>query len=372
LHLKQIHITNFCNLNSESIDFHPVLNVIVGNNGMGKTNVLDAINYLCLTRSNFSRLDKYNITNGADFLRLEGTFTIGDKDNNVVIKLKQGAKKLVEKNGNAYERLADHIGKFPLVMIAPKDNVQILESSAERRKLLDKVLSQTNNNYLSDLISYNKLLDQRNAVLKSGTDMKSLRILLSTYDEKMQGFAENIFKIRTEFIEELKPIFSELYGKISDQKENAHIHYLSKLQQKTFLELCKDNFEKDFYLKRSNSGIHKDDIVFEINDVSVKNFASQGQLKSLVLAFKLAQFVFLKSKTMTTPIILLDDVFDKLDRYRVKYLVHLLFEAKLGQVFITDTDEQRIIETFKDSGFGYKMIQMESGRCISQKEVKLN
>lgn len=367
MYLEQIHITNFCNLENEKFDFHPELNVIVGHNGMGKTNVLDAIHYLCLTRSNFSRLDRYNIQHEKEFARIAGTFKVKERAQHIVIKMEAGVRKVVERNGKAYEKLADHIGSFPLVMIAPKDNVLILDSSAERRKLLDRIIAQTHRDFLYDLVSYNNLLDQRNALLKSDTPRVAIAQLLTTYNERMAPLAKNIFQLRNQFINDLRPVFRDLYQRIANENESASITYSSGLAEHSFEELLFRAQEKDLVLKRTTAGIHKDDILFRINDSSVKNFASQGQLKSLVLAFKLAQFVYLKDRTPTTPIILLDDVFDKLDRNRVKHLVELLFDEKLGQVFISDTDGERIREIFNQADLSYKLFTIENGTLKDEK-----
>jgi DNA replication and repair protein RecF len=366
LYLKDIHITNFCNLADERFGFHPELNVIVGNNGMGKTNILDAIHYLCLTRSNFSRLDRYNIRNKQDFARLAGSFYVKDRNFRISIKMEHGQRKQVKKNGKVYEKLADHIGDFPLVMISPRDNVKILESSSERRKLLDNIIAQTDRDFLVDLVSYNKLLDQRNALLKSEIPRTSKVQMLQTYNERMAPLARSIFRLRNQFVNDLRPVFRELYKRIANENESASITYSSELAEMDFLALANANIEKDLILKRTTSGIHKDDIQFRIKDAEVKNFASQGQLKSLVLAFKLAQFVYLKDRTTTTPIILLDDVFDKLDRNRVRHLVELLFREKLGQVFISDTDGARIEQIFSLSALSYKLFNIVDGTLDSE------
>jgi len=300
---------------------------------------------------------------GQEFLRLEGEFVIREKPVKIVMKLPTGGRKTVERNEVGYEKLADHIGSFPLVMIAPRDNVLILDSSRERRKLIDRVLAQTDAKYLDSLMRYNKLLDQRNALLKSGGHGGNMRVVMATYNERMRVPAEYIYEVREQFVSELRPIFMHLYGEISGGNEKADLHYESRLEETGFLALCEQSFERDLILKRSGAGIHRDDVHFEIDGVSVKNYASQGQLKSLVIAFKLAQFVFLKNHTDTTPVILLDDVFDKLDSNRVRQLVHVLFDAKLGQVFITDTDRGRIENIFRESGFGYHLFEIKNGEC---------
>ncbi len=375
LQLNKIHITHFCNLKNLELQFHPSVNAFVGNNGMGKTNILDAIYYLCLTRSNFGRTDKFNVMHGADFFRIEGDFTRNSKRDHLVIKLPVPGQKSLEVNGKSIDRMLDHIGKFPVVMIAPKDNVQILESSSERRKLIDKVLSQISVEYLKDLMAYNKLLEQRNALLKSGQSISSIRGLLEVYDEKMEPLSNRIFIYRNTFIDELKPIFIRLYEQIAQTGEMAGMEFISQLSIGNFLDRCKKNLEKDLVLKRSSTGVHKDDVHFMINGNPIAGFASQGQLKSLVLAFKLAQFVYLKTKTETTPVILLDDVFDKLDRERVGHLVKLLFEEKLGQVFITDTDKQRIQETFEKIGHEFYWFNIKDGNvtesnCVQPENIQ--
>ena len=369
MYLKNIYINHFCNLEEQELEFHPELNVFVGNNGMGKTNMLDAIHFLALTRSNFSRLDTFSVRHGESFARLSGQFLVKEKPHQIVVKLNLIGRKQVEKNGKAYDTLSEHIGQYPLVMIAPKDNVQILESSAERRKLLDRIIAQTNQGYLQDLIRYNKLLDQRNALLKSDSPQSVKRDMLMTYSERMTPPAINLYEERMLFIESLEPVFSDWYSRIAGNAEQASLFYQSQLADNEFMELAKENLEKDLILKRSSTGIHKDDIRFSLNDTDISHFASQGQLKSLVLAFKLAQFEYLKRNTATTPVILLDDVFDKLDRIRVKQLVDLLFEEKLGQVFISDTDYQRIQHTFAASAFSYKVFMLENGKVIESETV---
>jgi len=333
---------------------------------MGKTNILDAIHYLCLAKSNFGRLERNNVMIGKDFFRLEGLFDNDKKTQSIVIKVQPPKTKVIEKNKKAIEKIADHIGQFPVVIIAPRDKNALLESSKERRKLMDRALSQTDKTYLTSLLEYNKLLKQRNALLKISDFSNINTLLLETYDKKILPHIELIHKKRTEFIKNILPDFMLMYKDISDDHEVPSLAYSSKIENNNYLHLAKESLQKDIALKRSNVGIHKDDLQFRLNGRDLKHFASQGQLKSYALAIKLAEFSFLKRVKGFVPIVILDDVFDKLDSNRVQKLVSLLFNENFGQVFISDTDKKRVESIFKEANVDYKVFEVEEGKIINE------
>ena len=364
--LKKIKIVQYKNIKNIEFSPHPAINAFTGLNGMGKTNILDAIHYLCLAKSNFGRLEKNNVMQGEEFFRIEGEFEKEDKKYEIVAKVKPPRTKIIENNSKALNKISDHIGNFPVVIIAPRDKNALLENSRDRRKLMDRALSQTDKKYLKALLDYNKWLKQRNALLKNSPDGNIDRLLLDTFDKKLNPLARFIFIKREEFIKKLLPEFLDIYKNISGGKEIPDIKYSSQLENKEYSLLVVENMKKDIILKRSNSGIHKDDLIFKVNNEDLRTFASQGQLKSFALAIKLAEFSFLKKEKGYIPIVILDDVFDKLDKNRVKHLVSLLFENNFGQVFISDTERDRVEQIFERSSVSYKIFEIEKGNIINE------
>jgi len=364
--LKKIKIVQYKNIKKIEFSPHPAINAFTGLNGMGKTNILDAIHYLCLAKSNFGRLERNNVMHGEEFFRIEGEFEKEDKIYNITAKVKPPRTKIIENNSKALDKISDHIGNFPVVIISPRDKNALLENSRERRKLIDRVLSQTDKKYLIALVDYNKWIKQRNALLKNSFDGNIDRLLLDTFDKKIAPLAHYIFKKRKEFVKKLIPEFQDMYKSISGGKEIPGIQYFSQLKNKEYSLLIEENRQKDIILKRSNSGIHKDDLIFKINNEDLRAFASQGQLKSFALAIKLAEFSFLKQVKGFIPIVILDDVFDKLDKNRVKQLVSLLFENNFGQVYISDTERDRVEQIFETSSVSYKIFEIEKGKIINE------
>ncbi len=341
--LEKIILTQFKNYAKEELAFIPSFNVLTGKNGMGKTNVLDAIYYLCMGKSYFNTSDKNMIQHGGDFFRLEGHFKLGDKAEMIVAKIKSGSKKELERNGRIYEKLAQHVGLLSVVFITPDDNSLINDGSVERRKLLDNTLSQLNPTYLQHLLTYNKLLKQRNAALKKFAEAKKTdHALLDIYDQQMAFPAQEIFLQRKKITETLVPFFQQQYGDISSRAEAVGLTYKSKLADTSFSNLIADARQKDIILQRTTVGPHKDDLTFTLKGFPIKQLASQGQLKTYVIAIKLAQFQVLKSIKKYPPILLLDDIFDKLDNQRVTSLIQMLTKSDFGQIFITDTEPNRI------------------------------
>lgn len=368
-YLEKIILTQFKNYSKEELAFSKQLNCFVGNNGMGKTNLLDAIYYLCMTKSHFSGSDSYAIQKGADFLRLEGIFRKDSPEEeeeiiNIVAKVIPKKKKSIEKNAKPYEKLADHIGLLPVVVIAPGDTELVQEGSEERRRFIDNTLSQLDPVYLKHLIQYNKVLRQRNAYLKNAIiERRFDKTLVQTFDEQLLPLAQVIFKKRAAFAKTLTPLLEQIYHEISGGAESISCTYASPLLQDDFENILKNNQEKDRILGRTTAGPHRDDLKFFINQTALKRFASQGQMKSFTIALKLAQFQLLKNGKSIAPILLLDDIFDKLDASRVKQLLSLLLDQHFGQVFLTDTDQNRVENIAEDLKMDYRRFLIQNGQA---------
>lgn len=343
MHLQRLKLTNFKNYEQQVLELSPKLNCFVGENGMGKTNLLDALHYLCMCKSHFGLSDRQVVRHEGDFFRLEGLFKRKEKKELIVSKYQLRSRKVMERNKVAYTRLSDHIGLIPMVMITPDDTLLITEGSENRRQYMDVLLIQLDAVYLNHLITYNKVLKQRNAFLKKYKHPSEIDFtLLEIYNQQMLAPAQYIYERRQWILEQLKPVFQHYYKIISGDKEQVSFRYQSPLEEKSLSELFAESQEKDAWLQRTTKGIHKDDLKLFINEYPVKKFASQGQLKSYLLALKLAQYELLRQESEVAPLVLLDDIFDKLDKKRVQHLLELLLERDFGQIFITDTHESRI------------------------------
>ncbi len=357
--LKSLNIVNFKNFESSDFNFSENINCLVGENGVGKTNVLDAIHYLSFCKSYFNLIDSQNINHDASFFMIEGVFDKDDRNEEVYCGLKRGQKKIVKKNNKIYIRLSDHIGQYPLVIISPYDRDLITDGSDSRRKFMDNVIGQSDKDYLKTLIAYNRILSQRNALLKyfaqnGNFDPTSLAV----YDEQLIQFGIQIYNVRREFVSKFLPVFLNHHRTISSGKEMVGIDYQSHLNEKSFAELLKDSLKKDRLLQYTSVGIHRDDLNFLIEDFVVKKFGSQGQQKSFTIALKLAQFDFIKENLGVKPILLLDDVFDKLDESRVSQLVFMVNEDHFGQIFISDTHPKRMKEIVDRINGEHKIFQL--------------
>lgn len=330
---------------------------------MGKTNVLDAIYYLCLGKSHFSGTDRAVVSWGHDVFRLEGKFYNEDSSkDNVVVKCKLQHKKEIEISGVKAESISAHVGRFPCVIMAPDDIHLMLEGSEERRQFINNTLVQSDAQYLLDLMTYTALLKRRNALLKSFAEQRTFNaLLLESISTGMYLPATRIFDARMKHIQQLIPFFEEAYAAISGNRESCNITYKSQLSEDSLPNLMQIHLEKDRVLGRTSHGIHKDDLVFSMNDEPLKNFASQGQLKSFVLALKIAQYRLLSTYTAKKPLFLLDDVFDKLDPLRVKQLLQLLMAEGFGQVFITDTNGPRMQEIASTLNADYFHFNVDNG-----------
>lgn len=360
--LTSLRLTNFKNYESQSLDLSPCLNCFVGLNGMGKTNVLDAVHFLCISKSHTLLTDKQLMRHGEAFFRLEGVFEQGEERTKLVVKLANGHRKEIERNGVAFQRIADFVGLFPVVMIAPDDVTLVQEGSEERRRFLDATLSQISPGYLQNLLIYNALLKQRNALLKDFGESGTFdAALLESLDRQMPTPAALLYEQRRHFVENFLPLFHEYYAAISGGHEAVSVSYESDLAEAALPALFAIARDKDLVLGRTTRGIHKDDLLLDMDGQTVRRFASQGQLKSFLLALRLAQYEVLRREKGVDPILLLDDIFDKLDERRVRQLIGLLLERNFGQIFITDTQRSRI-ETIVASFTGdYKIFEVEEG-----------
>lgn len=364
LHLEKLILTNFKNYAFQELECSPTLNCFVGLNGMGKTNLLDAIYYLCMGKSHFNLSDIHVVLHDTSFFRLEGHFRKENKLEKIVVKVQPRRHKEMERNGVPYQRLSDHVGFLPVVFIAPDDTYLITEGSEARRSFLDNTLSQLDHSYLQHLIFYNKVLRQRNATLKKfGETQRYNPALIEVYDQQMLEPATYIHRRRQDFIEDFRPHLQEVVRRLSSARETVDCRYDSKLNEQPLDVLLREASDKDRVLERTTAGIHKDDLTFSIEGYPLKKFGSQGQLKSFVLALKLAQYELLRQNKGIAPLLLLDDIFDKLDRNRVEQLLSLLLTRSFGQVFITDTHEQRLEDIIRQVGANYRKFIVENGQA---------
>ncbi|MBL0101935.1 MAG: DNA replication and repair protein RecF [Saprospiraceae bacterium] len=356
-------LTHFRNYSGAKMVFHPRLNALVGHNGAGKTNVLDALYYLCLGKSYFSSGDRMVIQQGTDFFRLEGVFTADDASDIVIVKSKPGNRKEIEISGKKVEKISDHVGRFLCVIIAPDDIHLMMEGSEERRNFLNNTIVQTDRSYLDDLITYTHLLKQRNALLKAFADKKYFdSLLLESMTVAMYDPAMRIFESRDKQVRQMSPVVAETYGEISEHRESCSIEYSSQLANGNLRLLMAEHVEKDRLLARTTQGIHKDDLLFLMNGEPLKNFASQGQLKSFVLSLKLTQYKIMEINSGKKPVLLLDDIFDKLDQSRVRHLLRMLIKQNFGQVFITDTNADRIKNIIDELDSSYSIFYVDNGQ----------
>ena len=359
MHLKQLSLLNYKNLESSSFDFDPKINCMVGHNGVGKTNVLDSIYHLAFGKSYFNPITSQNINHDADFFVVDGTFEKNDKEEQILVSAKRGQKKVIKRNQKPYEKVSEHIGFIPAVIISPADRDLIIEGSETRRKFMDGVISQSDSVYLSNLINYSKIVSQRNSLLKYFAANHTFdRDTLEVYNLQLNDLGTKLYKKRVDFLQEFVPIFNKRYSEITNNKEPVSIEYKSQLSHKTLSQLLEDQLQKDMVLQYTSVGTHKDDLSFEIEGHPIKKFGSQGQQKSFLVALKLAQFDFIKKISGVNPILLLDDVFDKLDEQRVAHIVALVATNELGQIFISDTHAERTEKVVKESNQTYKIFKL--------------
>jgi len=343
MHLQNISLINFKNYGQVELEFSARINCFVGNNGVGKTNILDAIHYLSLSKSFFNSIDNQNIKHDEDFFVIQGTFFRDNTQENIYCSAKRNRKKQFKRNKKEYQRLADHIGLLPVVMISPADSNLITSGSDERRKFINSVISQFDRNYLNDLIQYNKVLAQRNVLLKDFARSGRFNAeSLELWDEQLIPLSNKLYTKRKNFIDKLVPVFQKYYDSIAMGKESVDLVYQSHHHDANFRDVFKNALDKDRILQYTTRGVHKDDLVLEVNGYQIKRVGSQGQQKTYLVALKLAKYEFIKEISGFNPILLLDDVFDKFDASRVSQIIHLVSENQFGQIFITDTHQLRL------------------------------
>ena len=359
--LKRISILNYKNLEQVDLAFSRKMNCIIGRNGMGKTNLMDAVYYLSFCKSATNPIDSQNICHGQDFFVVQGFYETDDGDpEEVYCGLKRRQKKQFKRNKKEYTRLSDHIGLIPLVMVSPADSLLIAGGSEERRRFMDVVISQFDREYLDALIRYNKALLQRNTLLKA--EVEPEEELMAVWEEAMAASGEVVYRKRREFIDEFIPVFQSYYSYISQGREQVSLAYESHAAEGNLLELLAASRQRDRIMGYSLKGVHKDDLIMQLGDFPIKREGSQGQNKTYLIALKLAQFEFLKrTGSHTTPIVLLDDIFDKLDASRVEQIVKLVAGDSFGQIFITDTNRDHLDKILKKIEGDYKLFEVDNG-----------
>ena len=368
--LKRISILNYKNLEQAELEFSPKMNCFIGQNGMGKTNLLDAVYYLSFCKSATNPIDSQNIRHEGEFFVIQGFYeTDQGEPEEVYCGLKRRQKKQFKRNKKEYTRLSDHIGFLPLVMVSPADSVLISGGSDERRRFMDVVISQYDKEYLDALIRYNKALAQRNTLLKS--EMPVEEELFLVWEEMMAQAGEVVFHKREEFIREFIPIFQSFYSFISQDKEKVGLTYDSHARDASLLAVLKENRMRDQIMGFSLRGIHKDELNMLLGDFPIKREGSQGQNKTYLVALKLAQFDFLKRTGTTVPLLLLDDIFDKLDASRVEQIIKLVAGDNFGQIFITDTNREHLDRILHKVGSDYKMFRVEKGNISEMVETQI-
>lgn len=360
MHLKRLNLVNFKNYRELDINLCEGINCFVGNNGVGKTNLFDSIHYLSFCKSYFNPSDSQNILHDENFFVIQGEFFRHDETEKIYCGLKKSHKKQFKRNDKEYQKLADHIGLIPLVMVSPADAALILDGSEERRKYINGVISQFNRGYLDDLIRYNKALFQRNKLLKDFARNKRYDAdNLDIWDQQLSMLNKKIYEVRLEFISALIPIFQHYYNYISGGSEKVDLRYQSQGDKQDWYDQLLANRDKDRLLQYTTVGTHKDDLVLTLKGFPIKRQGSQGQQKTYLLALKLAQYDFLKKVSQIKPLILLDDVFDKLDSSRVTQIIKLVSEDHFGQIFITDTNEKHLSEILSQIPVDHQVYKVE-------------
>lgn len=362
MRLNSLSILNYKNIEEAELVFSTKINCFIGKNGMGKTNVLDAIYFLSFCKSHSNSVDSQNIRHDADFCLLQGRYSIDEMNEEIYCGMKPHQKKQFKRNKKEYERLSDHIGLLPLVLVSPDDSSLISEGSEERRKFIDGVISQFNKNYLHQLLQYNNALKQRNALLKS--EIQADESLLEIWEDQMTAFGNYIYTQRKSFIDEFIPIFQEFYSYISGDHESVSLTYKSQHEESDIKQRMIETRQRDRLLGYSTQGIHKDELEMMLGKYPIKRVGSQGQNKTYLVSLKLAQFNFLNRIHTKKPLLLLDDIFDKLDAERVKKIVELVSSDTFGQIFITDTNREHLDRILEQSGKESIIFILENGKIL--------
>jgi DNA replication and repair protein RecF len=363
MYLQNLILTNFKNYELTELEFSSKVNCFVGNNGVGKTNILDAIHYLSLAKSFFNNIDSISIRHGEDYFILQGKMVRDGEEDQIYCAFQKQKQKLLKRNGKEYQKLSDHVGRYPVVMISPADSALISEGSEDRRRFMNKIISQYNSEYLDSVLTYNKALQQRNRLLKDfRSSGKFDNDMLTIWDSQLIKYGTYIYHERKLLVNELIPVFQEYYSLISSGREKVKLNYKSHLSEGDFGESLSNAVNKDRFLEYTTVGVHKDDLVLEMNDFPVKSLGSQGQQKSYLVALKLAKFDYIKKKAGYSPILLLDDIFDKFDADRVEQIIRLVGNHRFGQIFITDTHQSRLHEILTSHNTDYKLFNISENR----------
>jgi DNA replication and repair protein RecF len=357
--LNQLSLINFKNHEQAEFQFCPKINCLVGDNGTGKTNILDAVYYLSMTKSCCNTSDTQNIRQDHDFFVVQGEYLRREAAESIYCGVKRGQKKVFRRNKKDYERMSEHIGLLPVVMVSPSDNHLILGGSEERRRYMNEVISQYDHRYLQALMHYNRALEQRNALLKSFAENQSFdKEILEIWNEQLVTAGNNIFERRTAFCDTLIPVFQEYYRNISDGNEKVALIYRSQLHEKDFTSLLRESGERDRIMQFTTTGIHKDDLLLQMDGMPIKRFGSQGQQKTFLVSLKMANSDFIRRHCHITPILLLDDIFDKFDAHRVSHIMQLVAGENFGQIFITDTGREHIETMLQQTACSYQLFEI--------------
>ena len=366
--LKRISILNYKNLEQVELELSPKMNCLIGQNGMGKTNLLDAVYYLSFCKSATNPIDSQNMMHNQDFFMIQGIYLTDDgTQEEVYCGMKRKQKKQFKRNKKEYSRLSDHIGFIPLVMVSPSDSELIAGGSEERRRFMDVVISQYDKEYLDSLIKYNKALAQRNILLKA--EHEPDEELMNVWEEMMASAGMVVYRKRVAFIQEFIPTFQSFYSFVSQDKEQVGLSYESHASQGDLLQLIRENRQRDRIIGYSTKGVHKDDLMMQLGDYPIKREGSQGQNKTYLIALKLAQFDFLhRMGSRTTPLLLLDDIFDKLDASRVEQIIKLVASDRFGQIFMTDTNREHLDRILRKIEGEYKVFEVKDGVVTGRME----
>ncbi len=366
MYLSELSLLQFKNFDDASLTFSEKINCFVGDNGVGKTNLMDAVHYLSMCKSYFNSIDSQNIMHDKDFFVVQGEFVRDEHRDMIYCGMKRQGGKQFKRNRKDYEKLSDHIGLFPVVMVSPADSALITEGSEERRRFMDGVISQYDKAYLDDLIKYNRILLQRNKSLKENGNQRVSEDILLVYDYQLSTLGQRIHAKRQDFIRELIPVFNQFYEYISGGNEPISLVYNSQLNTLNFSDLLLQARQRDFMVQHTTVGIHKDDLELQLNGYPIKKNGSQGQQKTYLVALKLSQFSFINKATQIRPIMLFDDVFDKFDHSRVTRILQLVSENHFGQVFITDTDRARLEGLLAETAINHRLFIVQKGKITQQ------
>lgn len=374
MNLEKLSLINFKNYAQADLEFLPGINCFTGFNGVGKTNLLDAMFYLSFCKSYFNSSDSQNIRHSNDFFVIQGEYERLGQPESIYCGFKRRQKKKFKRNGKEYQKLSEHIGLIPVVIVSPDDSVLIRGGSEERRKFIDSLISQYDKAYLQHLIGYNRVLSQRNALLKSDSPPDAQ--VLEALDVQLAELGEKVYTQRKLYIENMTPIFQQYYDFVSRKHETVSLQYRSQLKENRLLDLLKDVLPKDRLLQHTSVGIHRDDLVFRLGQYAIKRSGSQGQQKTYLIALKFAQFEYMARLSGQKPILLLDDIFDKLDQQRVEQIVKLVAGKALpqtgegeknqsfGQIFITDTHSERLLSVLESVQSQYRIFEVKNGTVV--------